>query len=307
MVDNRDIARWFPVGPPIAEELQVGRANVIDRLEARLRGADKVKLSRGRREGKSSAANAAIDRLRAADLPAAKIDVVRLGTSEAAAVSLAKQLAPGLAARARAHQATGWLADRLKEVLDTEERVAAGFLADLLQTTASPAGILQRAAEGSEGEPIGVLLDEAHHIATWPEAEHLALQDFLRTDRRVGIIVASSRRSAMRALYQDGGPLQYTGETVELDAIPLDDWRRELPVRFDRVAAPVTADAVEQILHETGGHAGCTMLLARACARVGANYEVTTATVDLVLPEVRMDEMWRLLDPEFEADDDRPG
>ena len=58
-----------------------------------------------------------------------------------------------------------------------------------------------------------------------------------------------------------------------------------------------------RLLGETGGHPGCTMLLARACARVGAGYEVTTATLDLVLPEVRADEMWRLLDPGYDGDD----
>src|SRR4051812_35790067 len=107
MTDSSEIARWFPVGPPIPENLQVGRANIIDRLELRMRGADKVKLLRGRREGKSSAANAVIDRLLAGDLAAAKVDLSRLRDSSDAARSLAQQLAPGLAARARAHQATG--------------------------------------------------------------------------------------------------------------------------------------------------------------------------------------------------------
>lgn len=179
----------------------------------------------------------------------------------------------------------------------------ADVLSDLLATRGSPAAILEHAAEASEGQPIGVLIDEAHHIATWPAAEQVALRDFMRNDRRVGVIVASSRRSAMRDLYQDGGPLQYTGEHVELDDIPLGDWRRELPLRFDRVNAPISSDALERLLGETGGHPGCTMLLVRACARVGAGYEVTTATLDLVLPEVRADEMWRLLDPGHDGDD----
>ncbi len=108
----------------------------------------------------------------------------------------------------------------------------------------------------------------------------------------------------MQRLYQDGGPLQYAGEYFELEEIPLDDWRRELPLRFARIDATITDDALEQLLTETNGHPGCTMMLARACARVGAGYEVTSATLDLVLPEVRQDEMWRLLDPEYEEDDE---
>ena len=303
MADSSEIARWFPVGPPIPENLQVGRANIIDRLELRIRAADKVKLLRGRREGKSSAANAVIDRLLAADLAAAKVDLSRLRDSSEAARSLAQQLAPGLAARAQAHQATGWLAERLSELLSREERVVADILGELLASTDSPAAILQRAAEASEGQPVAALIDEAHLIAAWPDGEQAALRDFLRDDRRIGVIIASSQRSAMRDLYQDGGPLQYVGEYIELGDIPLDDWRRELPLRFARVEGPITDDALEQLLGETGGHPGCTMLLARACARVGAGYEVTTATVDLVLPEVRADEMWRLLDPDQEDED----
>lgn len=303
MIDSAEIARWFPVGPPIPETLQIGRTIIIDRLEQRMRAAEKVKLSRGRREGKSSAANAVIDRLLAVDLAAAKVDLARLRDSEATARSLAQQLAPGLAARAQARQATGWLADRLGGLHGREERVGADLLRDLLATTDSPAQILERVAEASEGQPVAVLIDEAYHIAAWPDPEQAALRDFLRKDRRVGVIIASSRRSGMRQLYQDGGPLQYTGEYVEFGDIPLDDWRRELPLRYERVEASITDDALEQLLGETGGHAGCTMLLARACARVGAGYEVTTATLDLVLPEVRADEMWRLLNPDFEGDD----
>lgn len=181
--------------------------------------------------------------------------------------------------------------------------MAADMLTSLLATTDSPAAILVRAAEASEGQPIGVLIDEAHHIAAWSPGEQAAMREFLRSDRRVGVIVASSRRSAMRDLYQDGGPLQYAGEYVELGDIALDDWRRELPLRFERVDGPITDDALEQLLRETRGHPGCTMLLARACARVGTGYEVTKATVDLVLPEVRADEMWRLLHPHYEGED----
>lgn len=303
MTDSGDTARWFPVGPPIPEALQVGRAEVIDRLELRIRAADKLKLLRGRREGKSSTANAVIDRLLAGDLAAAKADLSRLRDSSETASSLARQLAPGLAARAQAHQATGWLAERLADFLSREERVGASVLRELLATTDSPTAVLVRAAEASEGQPVGALIDEAHHIASWPEGEQAALRDFLRDDRRIGVIIASSKRSAMRDLYQDGGPLQYVGEYIELGDIELDDWRRELPLRFERVDSSIAGDALEQLLEETGGHPGCTMLLARACARVGAGYEVTTATVDLVLPEVRADEMWRLLDPEHEDDD----
>ena len=142
----------FPAGPPLSEELQIGRGASIDALEERARDGEKLKLLEPRRTGKSSAAGAVTDRLRADGIPAADADLAVLnGPAETAAV-LRSQLSPGLAALARARRATGWLAERLAEGFGAEDKVLANVLADLAEAGgASPAAVLERAAHASRG------------------------------------------------------------------------------------------------------------------------------------------------------------
>lgn len=52
------ISDWFPAGPPIGEEQQVGRLPFIEGLEQRMLDADKVKLLENRRTGTCSSAAA---------------------------------------------------------------------------------------------------------------------------------------------------------------------------------------------------------------------------------------------------------
>src|SRR4051812_26867222 len=101
--------KWFPAGPPIDEEQQIGRRPFIDGLEARLEDAEKRKLLEARGSEKTSVARAVLLRFAQRSRPSAAIDLARVRDAIEAAVRLAEQLAPPLEALARAGRQTTWL------------------------------------------------------------------------------------------------------------------------------------------------------------------------------------------------------
>jgi hypothetical protein len=277
--------------------MQVGRRPVIDGLEARMRDGEKLKLLEPRRVGKSSVAGAVMERLRGALLPAAAVDLAGLTGPTGAAEVLRAQLSPGLAALAKARHATGWLADRIRTGLSGDDKVLAGILADLAAGGSGPATVLERAAEAAQGQPVAVVIDEAHHLASWPDAEQQALREFLRNDAVVGVIVSSSETSALEALTGEDGPLRYVGQRFPLPRIDRGDWEHELPPRFEAAGVPITSDALTLLLDEARLHPYCTMLLAREAARVGQSVgQVTDVIVQAALLMAAEDEAWELRD-----------
>ena len=276
----------------------MGRAATIDALEQRVRDGEKIKLLEPRRTGKSSAAGAVTDRLRKSQLPAADVDLAVLSGPGEVAEVLRAQLSPGLAALAGAQRAAGWLAEKLAAGLTGEEQLVAAILADLgSDGDGSPAAVLERAAKAAADEPVGVLLDEAHHLAGWPEPERQAMRAFLREDTHIGVIVSSSEQSALERLTGAGEPLQHVGQRLRLPGISREDWEHELPRRFDQAEVPITPAALALLLDEAKLHPYCTMLLAREAARSGQPIgEVTEAIVQAALLTAAEDEAWKLRD-----------
>jgi hypothetical protein len=258
-----------------------------------MRDREKVKLFEPRRVGKSSAAEAVMDRLRSAGLPAATVDLAGVGGAPETAELLRAQLSPGLAAAAAARRATGWLADRVQSGLEGQDKLLAGILAELAAGADGPAAVLNSVADAASSDPIAVLIDEAHHLRSWPAAEQQALREFLRTDTVVGVIVASSEASALEMLTGTGRPLQYVGQRFRLPPIDREDWEYQLPRRFAEAEVPITDDALALLLDEARGHPYCTMLLAREAARMGQTVgEVTDVIVQAALLVAAEDEAW---------------
>lgn len=288
----------FPAGPPISEQLQIGRLPAIEGLEARMHDREKVKLLEPRRVGKSSVADAVVDRLRAASVPTASIDLAELGGGASeAAEALAAQLAPGLAAVSRARRAGGWLASLLANGSQGDERLLADVIDRLADGGPGPAAVLSRVADATDGGLAVVLIDEAHHLASWPSADREGLREFLRNDVTMGVIVASSEASALEVLTGRDGPLRYVAQRFLLPPIDREDWLHALPRRFEEVDAPISRDGLALLLDEARGHPYCTMLLAREAARTGQPIgEVTATVVEAALLVVAGDEAWELRD-----------
>ena len=280
----------FLAGPPVPVELQVGRGPFVDGLVQRLVECEKTKLLAARRTGKTSAARAALDELRAAGLLAAEVDLARTPGEENVAAVLAEQLAPGLVAAARSKRAVSWLAD-LPDDGGLRERVTEG----LMERGLSAGNVLERAAEGSIPGAGGVLLDEAHHLAQWAPADQMRLREFLRHDLKLGVVVASSEASALAALTGPSQPFEYVGISLPLPRIRDEDWRAALRPRFDAFNAPITDEALTMLLDESQLHPYCTMLLARESARIGATLGATgDAAIVAALDVAERDEAWGL-------------
>jgi hypothetical protein len=287
----------FPAGPHLSEAIQIGRGPTIAALEARVRDNEKVKLLEPRREGKSSVAEAVMHRLRRSQRPAATADLSTVAGPAETADVLRGQLSPGLAAVAGARRATGWLADRISESSAGQDKLIADILARLASIGSSPAAILAEVASAAADGPVGVVLDEAHHLVSWPAAEQQALRSFLRNDERIGVIVASSEASALESLIGPGCTLEYVGQRVRLPPIARADWEHELPRRFAAVDVPITPEALALLLDQARGHPYCTMLLAREAARIGQPIgAVSDVIVRAALLVAAEDEAWALRD-----------
>jgi hypothetical protein len=256
----------------------------------RLVDCEKTKLLASRRTGKTSAARAALDDLRAAGLVAAEVDLARTPGHENVAAVLAEQLAPGLAAAARSNHAVSWLGD-LPDDKGLRERVTQG----LMERGLSAGAVLERAAEGSIPGAGGVLIDEAHHLTHWNPDDQVRLREFLRHDLKLGVVVASSEASALTELTGPGQPFEYVGISLSLPRIRDEDWRAALRPRFDAFNAPIAEEALTMLLDESQQHPYCTMLLARESARIGGTLgETGIAAVVAALDVAERDEAWGL-------------
>ena len=287
--------RWFPAGPPIDEEQQIGRRPFIDALEQRLEDAEKRKLFEARRSGKTSAARAVLLRFAQRGRPTAAVDLARVRDPVEAAVRLAEQLAPGLESLQTTGRSTTWLSGVIGDEEDHATRVAS--LETALLDVATPGKVLEAAANGLADDPAAILIDEAHHVAEWDERDQAALRELLKNDRRLGIVVSSSERHALDELTQPDGPLEYVGQRFLLPPIAREDWEAELPKRFSAVGVPISREGLALLLDESNGHPFCTMWLARESARLGSVTElVDDATVQAALHIVERDELWELRD-----------
>jgi hypothetical protein len=223
-------------------------------------------------------------------LLAAEVDLARTPGEENVGAVLAEQLAAGLVAAARANRAVSWLAD-----LPDDEELLERVTECLMERGLSAGTVLERAAEGSIPGAGGVLIDEAHHVAQWDPEDQGRLREFLRHDRKLGVVVASSEASALNTLTGPGQPFECVGIRLLLPRIKDEDWRAALRPRFQAFSARISDDALTLLLDESERHPYCTMLLARESAQIGrALGQTTDAAVVAALDVVEHDEAWGL-------------
>lgn len=291
-----DITQLFPVGPPLDERAQIGRRPFIDGLDDRASRGEKLKLFATRRTGKTSVARAVVLRFRAREHPAAIVDLARLQSHEEVAESLIQQLNPATARVRSGRDGASRILGRLASGQTGEEAQLASRLAEALAATPrSPAAVLGKLAERGGEQPAFVVLDEAHRLAGWPEAEQDAIRAFIRDDPRVGMLIASSESSALEQLTADGAPLQYAATRLPLPAIDRGDWTSALNDRFTALSAQIHLDAVELLIELANAHPYCTMLLARESAVVSEFVgQTSAAAVRAGLLIAEQDDAWEL-------------
>jgi hypothetical protein len=270
----------FPVdGPVLPEARQIGRTEVIDRLERRIvEQAGHQWLVGPRRTGKTSVAKAALDRLRSAGHIGLEVDVSarRLASAGDLAAELANLgRAAGVGgARAKARLAGGVL--RRKESIEVAERVLAVLGADDAAAAVAATGALFGAAEEAApdleqvlaalaahaaiaDERVAVLLDEVHRLATLGADGAVANAARWGQDGLV-FVLAGSEESAVEKLRTDG-PLRSIGQELELPAIAAVDWMDGLRERFEQLGTAIDNAEIYAIIEATDGHPRRTMLV----------------------------------------------
>jgi hypothetical protein len=292
----------FPAGPILSEERQIGRGPQIEALANRLRVGDVVRIFDRRRWGKSSAARAAIERLRDQGLIAERVPLDEYPTSAAAAAYVAHVFS-GRARRAAdaGRGAAGRRGQMLGRAGEATQSAEIGALGELLAQVSPERLTLAEVLHAVPAElartdkRAALAIDEAHLIAEWAPEERAAVRGFLaHGDRRVGVLLGSSDQRASDTLRRSD-VLGYLGEEFPLPPIARADWEVGLRRRFKQAELPIEQPALELLLEESRCHPYCTMLLAKHCAELAQPFgSVTASVVRLALPTVRRHEAWNL-------------
>jgi hypothetical protein len=289
--------RPFPTSGILPEARQIGRVGAIDKLEKQVvAGRHHTWLVSERRTGKSSVAQAVLDRTRARATGAGwalRVDFKNgaIASSTALAEALAMQArAAGLKVtptRARwlsggriaagAVQRVAPIAQRLGvEIADDAQMVARavesalgagpGTTPDLQQVVAA----LQAAAIAEE-RVVVLFVDEVQELTSWDddrdalvvERQLAALMD--HADGDVVLMLAGSDGRAIDDLRVYGRPLHYEGISFALPEIAQEDWVAGLRERFREIEVEMPRGLILDILEESGGHPLRTMTV---CAQL---------------------------------------
>jgi hypothetical protein len=119
--------------------------------------------------------------------------------------------------------------------------------------------------------PATVLIDEIQAITRLPDASDLEalLRSRLASRESVPTFVfAGSETTAMETLFAQDGMLQFHGIAHHLQAISDGDWSEGLIRAFHALGCNVAADAISELLEESGGQPHRTMLIARETHRI---------------------------------------
>lgn len=304
----------FPTHGAIEERRQIGRARTIAALVDRIAERGDSLLLEPRRQGKSSVARAAIDRVVTSGGIVAEADCTAAGVHDGP--SLARTLlqsvrdrggrvsrlieARAIAAKQR-HRVARFRKDAAAaEGLGVAEAGAIGHVLDLLGRPADVPlmDVLDGLARLGETQTVALFLDEVQALAGWPdsgEVQRVLAQFMHRPGRRVAVLAAGSDRSATELLFAEGMPLHWDFEPFPLPPIDRVDWHQGLAERFAAAGHRIESRRIDQILDATGGHPQRTMAVAKQAAREAREArerDVSWGAVDAAITLARRHPSW---------------
>jgi hypothetical protein len=304
----------FPTHGAIEERQQIGRAPTIRALVERIADHGDSLLLEPRKQGKSSVARAAIDRVVASGGTVAEGDCTAAGVHDGP--SLARALLQSvrdrggrvsrlIEAREVAARQTPRLA-RLRRDAAAAEGLGvaeAGAIAHVLDLLGGPADVplvdvLDGLARLGETQTVALFLDEVQAVAGWADSgdvQRVLAQFMRRAGRRVAVLAAGSDRSATELLFAEGMPLHWDFEAFPLPPIDRVDWHRGLAERFAAAGHRIDSRGIDQILDATGGHPQRTMAVAKQAAREARDArerDVSWGAVDAAVTLARRHPSW---------------
>jgi hypothetical protein len=321
-----DLPRPFPTSGILPEVRQIGRRAVIDRLENQVRrDRHHTWLVAERRTGKSSVAQAVLDRTRATHSGtgwALRIDLKNgaLTSSAQLALALAAQatsagveVTPTAKRWSHAGRSIAGAAENaaaIASALGIDEAATAKAVSQAVRAAlgsdSDTAPSLQRvlsalqAAAVTEDRVIALFIDEVQELTYWSpddaffvEAQLAAMMD--QPDGHVVAMLAGSDGEAIQELRAKGRPLYYQGLEFVLPAIADEDWRAGLRERFREIGVTMPREHIDDILEESNGHPLRTMsVCAQLQGIVRPGEEVHTAYVIEAVAAAKRQPSWEL-------------
>lgn len=285
----RDIRALFPTDDPVPAHMMIGRATDVEAISRALANGTNVVLAGARRTGKTSVAEAALERLRAAGLYTAAIDLFERRDALDLAEGLAQAvLANRSAARrllARIRDTTGAVVDAATITMSTRIQAELGEAVELALRPGAGARDPNRALHAAlelpqriaaaDGTRVVVFLDEFQDLASpahpFGEPDRLTKQmrAIFQRSPSVSFLFAGSVEHVMRDLF---GPadraLSQFGSFRALSPITAAEWHAGLSERFARADATIDDGGLDMLIALGDGHPRATMLIAREALAV---------------------------------------
>jgi hypothetical protein len=304
----------FPIDQPVMpEERQIGRQLAIDRLEARITAAGHQWIIGPRRIGKTSVAKAALGRLRqrafvALDLDLSKLTISNLDELAGEVARQAQAARVGVEGRGKFRSLVSGQGQNAKRLSGALGELGYKSGADALAVASS---VLAGSDDGSPGlgpvlralalharatgRNVIVLFDEVHLLATLRGATGEVASVCREEDCPVVFLFAGSEESAVRALRDQGEPLEKIGQEFTLGEISFADWLRGLDRRFREFGVRVGEGDLYRIVEASDGHPRRTMLICsnlHSAAVARGDCVASGDLVDLAIYDARKDRAW---------------
>ena len=280
----RDIRSLFPTDVPVPADMMIGRRGDVEEIAGALARGTNIVLVGSRRTGKTSVAEAVLDRLRRSGSYTASIDLFRRRDAMDLAEGIAQAVLANRSAIRRLlnkiRDTAGAAADAATITATARIQAELGDAVELALrpgTGARDAGLALRAAlelpqriAVADKVPVVMFLDEFQDISSPahpfgdPDRITKQMRAIFQRSPDVSFLFAGSIEHVMRDLF---GPadraLSQFGSFRALSTITHDEWRSGLASRLKQ--ANVTADepALQELVKLGDGHPRSTMLIAR--------------------------------------------
>jgi uncharacterized protein len=279
MAGARRISNPFYYGDLALDEAFTDRQSELKSLEADLRNGQNVALIAPRRYGKSSLVRRATQRLAAAGVLVAEVDLMKTPTKEKLASALARSIYRDLA-KGKAVKAKEQAKDHLKMfaglriapvITVNPEDASFSFSFSASHAEEDIDATLERLFElpaqlaAEQKKRVVLYFDEFQEITDIDPKLPTLMRAVFQEQPEVAHVYAGSRRDMMKRLFSDRNePFYRSAKVMEIGLIPVGLFKRFVRARFDATDRGIADAVLDELLETTRGHPYGTQELAYA-------------------------------------------
>ena len=302
MARSRRISNPFYYGDLALDEAFTDRQSELKSLEADLRNGQNVALIAPRRYGKSSLVRRATQRLAAAGVLVAEVDLMKTPTKEKLASALARSIYRDLA-KGKAVKAKEQAKDQLKMfaglriapvITVNPEDASFSFSFSASHAEEDIDATLERLFElpaqlaAEQKKRVVLYFDEFQEITDIDPKLPTLMRAVFQEQPEVAHVYAGSKRDMMKRLFSDRNePFYRSAKVMEIGMIPVGLFKRFLRARFDATDRGIADAVLDELLEITAGHPYGTQELAYALwEEVPEGFTAQTADLEAALAAV---------------------